>query len=311
MLKGDRSFKNDVPFVSMIYEAAMISLNGGNSENGKYVCITVTGLGSTGIQGGFLPNPNGSDEVLKSNSKTLARLIVQICYAVWKINDNGFIHGDIHLNNFLVTGNPDNLTPLIIDFDRMQSLDYLRSTGYPLTGDMLNQSDPNSSKFLKFADDSDNLITSYKNALFFNCVVKMQHSMLTPEWQDTLSKYKNIYLVDVKYNTDMLKLFKSFDLLLTGYIDKGFISGNHKNIKNMREKIDSINDLLENKETLLSGQELFKKLNKASGLNLNDFNSVNVDLENYLGNVKLETNRKVARKMKTIDADRNSRIILV
>jgi hypothetical protein len=83
MLNKDGSFKNDMPYVSMIYEAAIIMLTDeeDNFDIDEYVTVTIMQLGFSNLFGDFLPRPE-SLQIQNSNSENVARMIVQTSYAI-------------------------------------------------------------------------------------------------------------------------------------------------------------------------------------------------------------------------------------
>jgi serine/threonine protein kinase len=214
MLNKDGSFKNDTPYVSMIYEGAIIMLKDeeDNSAPPKYVTVSVTQLGFSNLLGDFLPRPE-SLQIQNSNSENVARMIVQTSYALWRMNEQNYIHTDLGEENVLVAGNRQNFSPLIIDFGRLIKLTEFKAKALVLTEEMLNKSDAKYQENLKYVDGSNYLITNQEAAFDFKYITIDPESFLTSEWQEKLSRPHEMYLVNLKYNMGTMQLVTMFDLL--------------------------------------------------------------------------------------------------
>jgi hypothetical protein len=307
MLSQDGSFKNDTPFVSMIYEAAIIKLN--YSGTRKFVTVTVTQLGFSDLPGNFLPIPK-SPQILYSNSENVARMIVQICYAVWRMNEQGFLHNDIHGQNVLVAGNPNHFSPMIIDFGRLVNLTEFEAKAFPVKQEMLNTSDPNYQENLKYIKDLSYVVESEEAAQDFQDIAVDPLSFFTSEWQNKFSGLSKVYLVGFKYNVGNDQMVDLFKTMLETYIDKNLINESHVNIENLEEKINLFENMIANEQPF-SSSELFETLNQASGLNLTDFHPENVDLDNYFQQIRNSSDSEVPSKRKKIDNSNVGRLILV
>jgi serine/threonine protein kinase len=311
MLNKDGSFKNDTPYVSMIYEAATIMLTDeeDNSDTDEYVTVTIMQLGFSNLFGDFLTRPE-STEIENSNSENVARMIVQTSYAVWQMNKQGYVHADLSEENVLVSGNPQNFSPLIIDFGRLINLTEYKAKALLLKEEMLNKSDPDYQRNLKYVDGSNYLITNQEAAFDFKYITIDPKSFLTSEWQEKLSRPHEMYLVNLKYNMGTMQLVTMFDLLLNTYIEDELINETHKNIQILKETIDSLIKM-NREQNYVTSSELFQQFNKASGLNLTDFHSENVDLDNYFQQIGNSSDSEVPRKKKKIDNSNVKRLILV
>jgi hypothetical protein len=296
MLRNEPPFKNDVPFISMIYEAAIISLKdmGDAPGNDLFVCITVTQLGRSPLFSKFLPVPNGSDEILNQNSVNISRIIVQICYGLWRIHDNGFIHSDFHSANVMVVGSPGNFTPLIIDFDRLKLRNDLLSTVEPFRKEMLNE--PDSSKYLEYANDPNYFVGSNNLTFNFKVIESIPVTAFTPEWQTKFSKVSEVRLINVEYNIDFEIVIRWLRYFLRKCGDNQLINGDHENIRNLKERVDSIRDGLDEQNKYLTSLELYEEVKEASGLNLSKFDSKNEDLENYFQKIRRGDNSRTTKK---------------
>jgi serine/threonine protein kinase len=307
MSSQDGSFKKDTPFVSMIYEAAIIMLN--DSGGTKYVTVTVTQLGFSDLPGSFLPLPK-SPQILNSNSENVARMIVQICYAVWRMNEQGFIHKDIHGQNVLVAGNSSHFSPMIIDFGRLINLNEFKSKAFLLKQEMINKSDPDYKKNLKLFEDVTYILGSEEAAQDFQNVPVDPSSFLTSEAQKNFSGLSEVYLVGFKYNVGNDQMVDLFKTMLETYIEEKVISESHKNIQNLQEKIYLFNDMIESKQQFTSS-ELFQNLNQASGLNLSGFRPENFDLDNYFDRIGNSSDSDGPRKKMKFDTGIGGRLVLV
>jgi hypothetical protein len=319
MLDNDVSFKNDVPFISMIYEAAIIPLKDMEDDSGKpkFVSVTVTQLGFSDIEGSFLQKPYRSNEIMNQNSVNVARMIVEISYGLWRIHENGFIHADIHSDNIIVAGNPNNLYPMIIDFDRIINQDDFLTTAFPIKEEMLNKSNPEYSEYLKYVGDPNYLMVTDKMAIYFPNEPFKTSTVLTSEWQEKMPKSTQMFIANVKYNVDTENLIYFFRTILNELIKKKLISKTNENIEELTKEINLIKKQLLNENKYLTSQELFEKLNESSGLNLteSEFHFVNEDLDNYLKEIESsrtsENDSQNTTNVKQVDVENDERIILV
>jgi hypothetical protein len=78
----------------------------------------------------------------------------------------------------------------------------------------------------------------------------------------------------------------------------------------LKETIDSLKEM-NREQNYVTSSELFQQLNKASGLNLRDFHSENVDLDNYFRQIGNSSNFEVPRKRMKINDENVERLILV
>jgi serine/threonine protein kinase len=316
MLNHDPSFKNDVPFISMIYEAAIISLKDMEDDSGttKFVNITVTQLGFSDLPGTFLPIPGASTEVMNQNSVNVSKMVVQFFYGLLRIHESGFIHSDIHFRNILVSGNPDNFYAMIIDLDGLKNLNDIISSAFPITKEMLNTSNPNYSRNLLFAQNPNYFIATDDTLIYFKRVKVRSSSFLTSEWQEKLSNSSFVYVANVTYISETDDLLHALEIILNEYIEKNLIDKNHENIKRLKEQIDLIQKKIYKKD-FFTTQEVFEQLNEASGLNLTEFHSVNENLESYLEEIRSsrtsKSNSQVSRKREELNVGNDERFILV
>jgi hypothetical protein len=309
MLSEDDSFENDVPFASMIYEAAIITLN--NFETTEYVTVSVTQFGFSDLETNFLPNPK-SPEILNSNSENVARMIVQMCYAFWQMNEKGFIYTDLIEENVLVNGNPDDFSPLIINFEKLINLNELKLDSLALKEEMMNISDSDYSENLKYVKELYYLVRNEEIAFKFEFTSIDPETFFTREWKEKIStSYDMGLLVNFKYNMAIREIVHFFEIILKNYIDKKLIDGDHKNIKKLKEQIDLFEKKIFEEHVLLTNDEVFEKLNEASGLNLTEFNYKNDDLDNYFREIKSKNDSQDASKMEKLDGRNDERIILV
>jgi serine/threonine protein kinase len=312
MLEKDPSFKDDVPYISMIYEGAIISFDDQEDDSGitEFVIVTVTQLGFAGLFDNFLPIPKGSDEVMNKNSVDVARMIVQMCYGLWRIHDNGFIHKDIHSGNIIVAGNPDNFYPMIIDFDHLIKQSDFISSAFPIRKKMLNPSSPNYSENLKYTEDPNYLIGTNETAKDFNNVMVETSLFFTPEWQEKFSKFSWMFVANVKYINDTNTLILMLETVLIPFIRMKLINEDHENIKRLKEQINSIKYQISFRN-FFSSHEVFEQLNEASGLNLTEFHPVNEDLKSYLEKIRSSRKSGVPNMTTELHDENNERNILV
>jgi hypothetical protein len=324
LFNKDPSAKNDMPFICMIYEAATIPLieMKNDSKIVKYVSVSLTQLGFSGLFGNFLPsrdeseNPDEYDEILDKNSKKMAEMIIQISYAIWRIHEEGYIHEGIHVDNIVIAGNLENFNPLIIDFDRLVKQSDLLSKSYPLQDGMLNESNSNYPEYLKHVGDPNYFIGSDENAFYFEHQSFEPSSFLTPEWQERFSKFPKVYLINTNFKYDIEQLVYLLEIILDVYIGRDLVDQFYQNIQGLRKQIKSMAKKINNGEGIsLSSSELFKILNDASGLNLTEFKSDNQDLESYFEKIRsesaIEDTTKTPKKEIVLNADNEERIILV
>jgi hypothetical protein len=291
MLREETDFKMNPTFISMIYEAAIISFK--ETENGSehfnYVSVTVTQVGFAGVLDDFLPNPADSSETMSQNSLNVAKMIVQICYGLWQIYEKGFIHSDNHLQNMMVVGNFQNFTPLFMGLDNLQTADDLLSSGFPLKKEMLDKVDSNYSEFVKYTKDPKYFIVDESLESRFKLTAHIPITVFTSDWQEKLEDFlPQPYLVNIKYNNDFINVIRFLKKILLFYIDNKLVDRNHVNLKKVTKTVDSIYRKLGDKYEYLTSEELFKKFNRESGLNLREFHSENQDLEDYLMKIRKE-----------------------
>jgi serine/threonine protein kinase len=313
MLEKDPSFKDDVPFVSMIYEAAIISFEDKEDDSGitEFVSVTVTQLGFSELPGTFLPIPGDSSEIMKKNSVDVARMIIQMCYGLWRIHYNGFIHKDIHSENIIVAGNPENFYPMFIDFDSIKNQDDFLSSAFPLKMESLNPSDPNYSEYLEYSTQSEYLIEDYLIGRYFKLIKEIPYNALSSELQKKLSASTKFIIIDPKYNVDFVDFIKNLKYLIDTCIKRELIDINHENINQLGRTIYSIIIEYNRYKKYLTSRELFEKLNEASGLNLNEFHFVNEHLESYFEEIRSSRKSGVPNTTTELHEENNERNILV
>jgi serine/threonine protein kinase len=288
MLTGDDSIKNDLPFVGMLYEAAIIPVHpGGNiHEPPEDVGVTVVQLGFSGIEDDFLEHPQGFDQIRDKNSQNISRLIVQISFGLSRIHENGFFHGDFFERNIMVAGTNDDFYPLIIDFDLLKSRQELLQMSIPFEKQIFDQSHPNFQKYMKYCEDPDNLIGDKR---FFEYLdfLEVFHSDAFSEIE-LKNKYENktLFVFNINITTDTFNLIEFSLKLLNKFIEKNLIRADHPNIINLKKELKSMMSSWENRTEYLTSHVLFRRLNEASSLELTSFSPANVDLDHFLGEIK-------------------------
>jgi serine/threonine protein kinase len=314
MLDGDDTFKNDVPFIDMIYEAAIISVEKKIRFKKIYqkVFITVMQPGFSTLDANFLPDPEGSIEILNQNSQNVVKMFVQISYGLWRMHDNGFYHGDLFDENIVVSGNPENFSPLIIDFDSMRSQEDLIEGGFMFQKKTLNLSDPENQNFLKYAEDPNYLIGDQNTGIYLYTLDILDPNIFTPEFLQASTEFKSKCLFNLQYSMDTKKIIRLFIDLLKKYAANGVITLDNENIKKSQELLNSIKKSWDEQTKFLTSYELFETLNNANDLGLNSFHFFNPELENYFGIIR---NKKktvlVERKMKLADSPKHNNVLLV
>jgi hypothetical protein len=290
ILEDDNSYKNDMPFVNMVYEAAIITVNIKVNEilKPKYANVTVTQLAFSELPGTFLPIPGESIEVMDRNSVDVARMIVQISYGLSRIHNNGFMHTDINSGNIIVGGSSENFYPMIIDFDHLENKKDFLSSAIPITEDTINEADPKKSEYLEYSNKSEYLIASYAICFNFKFIKGIPRTAIKSEWADMFKESTKFMIIDAKYDNDYSDLIGVLKDLIDTYIKEKLINQNHVNIQKLKEEIDSLKRQRRREDKFFTIDELYKKLNEASGLNLklDDLHFINENLESYLLEIK-------------------------
>jgi hypothetical protein len=288
MLNNDLPFKNDVPYLSMIYQAAIITLPGGEDdpESTKYVTVSATQLGSYKLLDDFLPDPDGSDAIKDSNSEIVAKMIIEMCYATLNMYEQSYVHPDLSDENILISEDAGNFTPLIIDFGKLISLEEFKKNAILLEKEMLQTLDEESENYL---DGFHYLITDRQAAYDFKYTTIDPSSFLTPETQTKLSNPGEMYLVNIQYNMGTTQLVITISTFLKELIENDFINEKNGRIVELKKNIELRRK--ENKKKIyITDLELFQNLNNESGLKLNEFQSKNVYLNIFLTDNKTPSN---------------------
>jgi serine/threonine protein kinase len=301
MFTGDDSIKNDVPFVGMLYEGAVIPIHPGGymHKPPKNLSVTVSQLGFSNLEEDFLENPQESDAIRDGNSQNVSRLIVQTSYGLSRIHENGFLHGDLFKRNIVVAGTKDNFYPLIIDFDYLKSRQDILEVTVPFKKQILNQSHPNFQKYMKYCEDANNLIGDAHIYIYLYRLDELHLDAFSNIELKSDYQYQTLFVFNINTTNDTFNLIEFSLQLLNEYIENNLIRADHPNIINLKNELESIKSSWTKGTEYLSSHVLFERLNEASSLGLTSFSSVNADLDHLFEEMKASMSTSSTAQGKT------------
>jgi serine/threonine protein kinase len=285
-MQSGGGYKNDVPFLDMVYEAVSVEVPNSKKSNGAAnVSVMATQLGFTDFEELSLPAPSGSkkDQMKEKYAKNLGHAIVQLSYGLWRIHSNGFLHRDLGDFNVILGGSPNDFFPLIIDFDFMQRLSDLNEPMTQVTSDTFNES--GASEYSKYIT-SQHFISAFKSEVFAP-LKQIPTSKLSPQMQTEMQGHDVVYLLSTEVLKETFSFIKMLLSIFQKAAEKDLVDLNNHWIVSIVEELHLLKQDWEEGSFFVGSEELWNQLNEASGFDLSSFKLMNPELDEFLKNARI------------------------